>query len=144
MGSRPSRQTQLTWREPVMLSRISNFPPALCSRPSQPLRALQGLLLFKRRVLITHSLKVLCLSAKCKCRSSGAVHQPGVGRCWYPSPVCICSASSSPDPGLLLEPRWLIPHTLAHRSHTLVGRYPCRACACDFWVILASFLQQLK
>ena len=30
MGSRPSRQTQLIQRRPVMPSRISNFLPALC------------------------------------------------------------------------------------------------------------------
>lgn len=144
MGSRPSRQTQLIQRRPVMPSRISNFLPALCvvvsaslSSPAAPTFEMS---------CADHSVSSLCVSLESTTNAGlwGPRTRPGWGGAGAPGPLCVCSASSGPDPGVLSEPRWLIPPMHVHRSHALVGRYPRCACAYDFWVILASFLQQLK
>ena len=82
-----------------MLSRISNFLLALCTRPSQPLSALQGILLFKRRVLITHSLKVLYSLESINAGLQGLCTRPGWGGVGTPAP----SAFAEPPPVLPWE-----------------------------------------
>lgn len=71
------------------------------------------------------SFKSLCSCGKySKYTSFGAVDKPR-----DEEPCSAYSTSSSPDPRILLEARWLIPHTRVHRSHTS-GELSPMLCVC--------------